>query len=189
MIVKPLKLKTCKQCKIKFIPSKPLQSVCGFTCSLDYTLALKQKKEALESLKERKVTKEKLEKLKSKSEYLKDAQRWFNIWIRKRDESLGCCSCDKQSTWNGQWHASHYRSVGAQASLRFNELNVHKSCSICNNFLSSNAIEYRIRLIKKIGIEQVEWLESEHAPKNYTIDDIKEIKVKYKVLCKELENK
>jgi hypothetical protein len=187
MIVKPLKLKTCKQCKIKFIPSKPLQSVCGFTCSLAYTLALKQKKEALESLKERKVTKEKLEKLKSKSEYLKDAQRWVNKYIRLRDADLPCISCGRFHT--GQFHAGHFRTVGACPSLRFELSNIHKQCAPCNNHLSGNITLYRQSLIKKIGIEQVEWLESEHPPKNYTIDDIKEIKVKYKVLCKELEYK
>ncbi len=51
---------------------------------------------------------------------------------------------------------------------------------------SGNIAEYRIRLIKKIGLDKVEWLEGPHEPAKYTIDDLKELIVKYKAKCKEL---
>jgi len=45
---------------------------------------------------------------------------------------------------------------------------------------SGNILEYRIRLVKKIGQAAVDWLEGPHEPKRYTIDELKEIKAEYK---------
>jgi len=72
-------------------------------------------------------------------------------------------------------------------SLRFCELNVHKQCSVCNNHRSGNIVEYRINLVKKIGAEQVEWLEGSHKPEKYTIEQIKEIRAEYQLKLKELK--
>ena len=79
------------------------------------------------------------------------------------------------------------RSVGACPELRFCELNVHKQCSACNNHKSGNIVEYRINLVKKIGVEQVEWLEGSHEPKKYTIEQIKSIQTEYKNKLRELK--
>ena len=61
-----------------------------------------------------------------------------------------------------------------------------KAISSRNNHKSGNIVEYRINLVKKIGAEQVEWLEGKHEPKKYSIDEIKEIKAKYKNKLREL---
>ena len=180
------KLKTCKACKVKFIPEKTLQFVCSYECSIAYTLVLNKKNKALFALKMRREKKEKLDKLKSKSDWLKETQIEFNKYCRLRDEALPCISC--QRFHNGQYHAGHYRSIGACPSLRFEESNVHKQCSACNNHLSGNIVLYRINLIAKIGVENVEDLEKEQAPKNYTIDDIKALKLFYKAKIKELQH-
>ena len=50
------------------------------------------------------------------------------------------------------------------------------------------ATDYRINLIKKIGLDKVEWLEGQHEPKKYTCEDLKEIELKYKQKLKELLN-
>lgn len=83
------------------------------------------------------------------------AQTVFNAFIRKRDEGLPCISCGSYNTA----HASHFMSAGNYNYLRFNEDNVHLSCVKCNTFLHGNLIEYRKRLIQKIGQERVEYLE------------------------------
>jgi hypothetical protein len=81
----------------------------------------------------------------------------------------------------------HYMSVGSTPELRFNEDNVHKQCERCNTFYSGNLINYRISLIDRIGIERVEFLErKDHAPDKLTIDEIKNIALKYKKLTKKL---
>jgi hypothetical protein len=180
-----LNIRKCKGCGEKFKQQRLLQCVCSPLCAVTYTNASKEKNNRLNALKSRKETKVKLEKLKTRQEHLKDAQRFFNQYIRCRDESLPCISCGRFH--EGQYHAGHYRSVGSSPHLRFEELNVHKQCSVCNNYLSSNAINFRINLIRKIGVEKVDWIESNNEPKHYTIEEIKAIKVKYKQLTKQLK--
>ncbi len=170
MQLKPLKQKKCKICGDKFDPLKPLQAVCGFACAV--AMATKQRE-----LKERKEYKEKKVKLKTKSDWLKEAQTIFNRWIRLRDEKDPCISCGRYHT--GQYHAGHYRTVGSTPELRFCEDNCHKQCSVCNNHLSGNIMLYRQSLIKKLGLAQLEWLEGKHDAKHYTIEEIIEIKKKY----------
>ena len=146
-----------------------------------------QKQAAVEQHKaEKKRLKERKEKLKSRAEWLRDAQAVFNKFIRLRDKDQPCISCGRYH--EGQWHAGHYRSVGACPELRFCELNVHKQCAPCNDHKSGNIIEYRINLVNKIGADKVAWLErQDHEPKKYTIEDCKEIIKHYKAKIKELE--
>ena len=174
-----MKNKKCKHCKATFVPIKPLQVVCGYNCGLLYAKANRLNAE-------KKDTKQRIEKLKSKSDWLREAQSVFNSYIRERDSNLPCVSCGKHHT--GQYHAGHYLSVGSHPELRFAECNVHKQCSVCNNHLSGNQIEYRKNLILKIGINDVEWMESKHEAKKYTIDDIKEIKEVYRLKLKQLKS-
>lgn len=108
------------------------------------------------------------------------AQKVFNQYIRWRDSGLGCISCDKDKYWSGQWHAGHYKTVGAHSELRFNEHNCHKQCSQCNNYLSGNLNNYRKELIKRIGLENVERLEKSQEIPRYRIEDYKAIYEKYK---------
>ena len=180
MITKPIKNKTCKICKVKFTPTRPLQSVCSPHCAYTHAKAVRVKTE-------RKETREAKVRLKSKSDWLKETQTVFNQFIRLRDKEEPCISCQRHH--KGQYHSGHYRSVGAHPELRFDELNVHKQCSVCNNYLSGSLVEYRINLINKIGIDAVNYLEGKHELKHYTIDDIKSIKALYKLKIKALDTK
>ena len=163
------KPKSCKVCKAKFTPRASTQVVCSWQCSLVHTSNEKEKRE-------RKDYREKKEALKTRSEWLKEAQVVFNRYIRERDKDLPCVSCGK-ITDNPQ--AGHYRSVGAAPQLRFAEDNVWSQCVRCNMHQSGNAIEYRINLVKRIGLERVEALESDNEPAKYSIEDAKEIKKLY----------
>ena len=149
------------------------------SCAIEHSRALSAKKT-------KKETTERKKALKSRADWLKEAQAVFNKFIRMRDESQPCISCGRHHT--GQYHAGHYRTVGAAPELRFNELNVHKQCAPCNNHLSGNLLEYRRKLVAKIGIEKVEWLEGKHEAKKYTIDEILEIKKHYQQKIKEMQN-
>ena len=172
------KPKKCKICKNTFEPVRFAQIVCGISCAIEHSRALTEKKKAKEH-------KEAKAKLKSRAEYLKETQAVFNKYIRIRDDALPCISCGRQH--QGQYHAGHYRTVGAAPELRFNELNVNKQCAPCNNHLSGNLVEYRRGLVAKIGIDKVEWLEGKHEAKKYTIDEIQAIKKEYQQKIKELE--
>ena len=175
LIVKP---KKCKSCKQQFEPLRFAQKVCSMKCAIEHSRALSAKKD-------KKETRERKKALKSRAEWLKECQAIFNKFIRMRDEGKPCISCGRYHT--GQYHAGHYRTVGAAPELRFNEINCHKQCSVCNNHLSGNLLEYRRGLVAKIGIERVEWLESKHEAKKYTIEEIQEIKKTYQQKIKELE--
>ncbi|HEY5631819.1 MAG TPA: recombination protein NinG [Nitrososphaeraceae archaeon] len=110
----------------------------------------------------------------------------YNTYIRKRDEKLPCISCG----YNGnsrQFHCGHYRPAGNVAILRFDERNTWKQCSICNNHLSGNLVNYRKELINRIGLDQVEELEATNEPKQYTIEEYAEIIKTYKQKIKELK--
>ena len=119
----------------------------------------------------------------------REAQAAFNAYIRERDRGLPCISCDKPDDGSHQRHASHYKSVGANSALRFNELDVHASCSQCNNMKSGNIQGYRPRLIEKIGQDKFDWLETQNQTIKYTCDELKEIELKYKNKLKELKAK
>ena len=163
-----MKAKKCKHC---LKPHTGINAWCSPNCG--YALAITKVKAAKEK-KERKEIKIRKEKLKSRRDWLKDAQVAFNAYIRARDSGLGCISCGTLTA--GQYHAGHYRTVKAMPELRYNEFNVMLQCAQCNNFDSGNILEYRLGLIKRIGIDKVEWLETnQHESLKYTIDELKEL--------------
>ena len=115
-------------------------------------------------------TKTRKNKIKTKTEWLTEAQAAVNAYVRIRDRGKPCVSCGKPDNGTHQRHASHYRSVGACSSLRFNLKNVYASCQQCNTSKSGNLLEYRIRLKARYGESLVEWLESQNEPKRYETD-------------------
>ncbi|QPB42202.1 recombination protein NinG [Rodentibacter haemolyticus] len=183
MAKKPKEYK-CKVCGDYFVKTvSSLQKVCSPKCALE--LAQNNAQKAREKAEKQKL-KERKAKLKNRSQWLKEAQKVFNQFIRLRDKNEPCISCGNYH--QGKYDAGHYRSVGACPELRFCELNVHKQCVPCNQHKSGNAIEYRINLVKRIGVEKVEWLErQDHDVKKYTKEDCKEIIKYYKARVKELD--
>ena len=176
--MKPIKPKKCKTCGSLFEPRASTQVVCSWQCASAFTAKEKEKRD-------RQEYRQKKQELKSRRDWLNDAQTAFNAYIRFRDDKLPCVSCGRHHT--GQYHAGHYRSVAAASQLRFNEDNVHKQCMPCNTHKSGNAVEYRINLVKRIGLERVEALEADNEPRKWTIDELKELKQKYKDKLKELK--
>ncbi len=181
----PKKPRQCRVCKTMFQPVRCLQTVCSPECAIEQAKAKRAKDERIAVMESRKVIRLQKEKLKSRSEWMKEAQIVFNQYIRERDKNLPCISCGRHH--QGQYHAGHYRTVGSHPELRFEESNAHKQCSVCNNHKSGNIIEYRINLKAKIGNEKLEWLEGNHDSKKYSIDDLKDIKSIYKSKLKELQ--
>jgi hypothetical protein len=177
----------CKVCFCSYTPRDSLQQTCyDFTCAIQYGKKLTAKRLRLEKREGR-------ERLKTRSDWMKDAQKAFNAWIRARDEDHPCISCGTYS-WGGAltgggWDCSHYRSIGANPELRFVELNAHKSCKRCNRDLSGNIVNYRIRLQQRIGGDLLEWLEGPHEPAKYTVDDLKAICARYRAKLKDLKSK
>lgn len=172
----------CKNCKEKFEPVRFNQKYClKDECIRVFVEEAKSKAW--------KKTKSKMKTdLMTLQDYIKLAQITFNKYIRLRDKGNVCISCQKPI--NGVKHASHYLSAGGHSAIRFHEDNVWVSCYKCNVMLSGNAVEYRKALINKIGIERVEWLENNgNSEKKWLKDELQGLIKKYKMKCKELEDK
>lgn len=161
----------CKHCKDKFEPIRFNHKFClNDECIKAFVEEVK--------VQSWKVTKTRMKNdLKTTQDWLKEAQTIFNKFIRLRDNGLPCISCGQKI--NGVKHASHYLSSGGHSAVRFHEDNVWVSCYKCNVMLSGNQIQYRRSLIKKIGVERVEWLEENGSKvKKWTIEELKEL-IKY----------
>lgn len=186
--LKEVKAKTCKNpaCGVSFKPSfSTAQKVCSWACGL--AIAPENREKARKAIAEvgRKEIRAAKERIKPRTQYLREAQQAFNEWVRLRDAALPCVSCGRHH--EGQYHAGHYRTVGANPELRFEPLNVHKQCAPCNNHKSGDIVNYRISLLQRIGAANVEWLEGPHEPQRYTIEDLKKIKTDYRAMTKELK--
>lgn len=186
--LKEVKAKKCKNpaCGVSFKPSfSTAQKVCSWACGL--AIAPENREKARKAIAEvgRKEIRAARERIKPRAQYMREAQQAFNEWIRLRDAALPCVSCGRHH--EGQYHAGHYRTVGANPELRFEPLNVHKQCAPCNNHKSGDIVNYRISLLQRIGSANVEWLEGPHEPQRYTIERLKAIKAEYRAKTRELK--
>ncbi|WP_313087175.1 recombination protein NinG [Stutzerimonas nitrititolerans] len=181
--------KKCRNtaCRTEFVPARPLQTACSVACAIALTQATKARQSREQDKQERAARRAARERIKTKGDYLRETQAAFNEWIRERDRDLPCISCGRHH--QGQWHAGHYRTVGANPELRFNPLNVHKQCAPCNNHKSGDIVNYRINLVERIGADQVEWLEGPHEPKRYTIEELKAMKAKFRAMTRSLKGR
>lgn len=170
-----------KGCNAMYWPRNSFHIACSPSCAAFITIAKKQEKEKVE----RATNKKKLEGLRPASYWVKKAQKVFNAYVRERDKNEPCISCGRHH--DGQYHAGHLLSCGSRPELRFHPSNNNKQCAPCNNHLSGNIINYRPRLIEKVGLEMVEYLENFNSVQRLTIEDFKEIESHYKQLLKEMK--
>ena len=181
--MRSLKPKKCRICGELFQPRSTLQRVCSVKCGAVWALELKAKEEA-------KADRMQREKLKTRADWMKEAQHEFNRYIRLRDEALPCVSCGRvevEWTRGGSWDCGHYLTVGAHSELRFHPLGAAKQCKKCNagagRFAKKNGTvtqQYRVELINRIGLANVEWLEGPHQVYRWIPLDLMEIKEYYK---------
>ena len=195
--------RTCSSCKLKFESEAMFYSgliaYCSAKCGSILALKLLNKKREEEAKDYRKETRRRKDALNQndKKFWKKKAQNEaFNPYIRLRDKDEPCISCSKyeheiEPGPKGTWDCGHYLSVGAFEELRFEPLNAHKQCYKCNRggemWMKKGSTvtqNYRVNLIKKIGIDQVLWIEGPHEPTRYRLDDYKEIYNRYKGLIK-----
>lgn len=179
-----------EQCRKLFEPTfSSLQVACSPECAHAWSRTTQGQNHVAKA--KRKEHRERKAALKTKGDWLAEAQVQFNKYIRLRDYDQPCISCNTPpNDRTNFWDCGHYRSVGACPELRFEELNAHKQCKKCNRTdsgLSGNIVEYRIRLTNRIGVRKLNWLEGPHVMPRLRIEDIKFIKSKYTALCKALQ--
>lgn len=183
--------KTCKApgCKAKYFPARAFQSWCSPECGYAILKAKEAKEQQAKAKMERKADRVKRESLKTRSDWIKEAQRVFNAYVRARDRAAGhpCISSRRPLDWTGNAvDAGHYRSVGAAPHLRFDPRNCHAQSKHDNQYKAGNVVEYRLNLIDRIGLEAVEALESDQTPRRHTIEELKQIIATYRAKTKEL---
>ena len=184
----------CRHCQIythDFIVVGVI-AFCNFDHATSYAYANRSKGAAIKQKIARKVTRDKKEKLKTRGQWVKEAQAAFNKYIRIRDTEHGCISCGKSryeieaaQGWKvgGCWDAGHFIPRAVKQQLKFNTYGCHKQCKSCNGgsgkFSSKAATvgeTYRIKLIDKIGISRVEDLEGNNELDKMDIDYLKRVK-------------
>lgn len=170
----------CALCRQKIPLNDAIISRLKAFCSINHLLEYSKTERAKQYIKKavRKETKERKEKLKTRSQWQKEAQKAFNGYIRGRDREKPCVSCGALQgvvVRGGAFDAGHYRSRGSAPHLAFHTHNCHAQCVKCNRFLGGNIVEYRKELITRIGIEKLEMLEQDNRPRHYTGEDLKRI--------------
>lgn len=186
---KPRKKYKCKVCREMYERRNSMQIVCGPKCAHAWADSIAIKAAAQREQEERKKTRVQKEALKTRSQWMKEAQVEFNRYIRVRDAGLPCICCGKPlglEEIGGAYDCGHYRSVGSAPHLRFDPRNAHAQRKQCNRYGAGRAVDYRIGLIARLGLGVVEALESDTEVKKYTIEDLKGIKAHYKALTKQL---
>lgn len=160
----------------------PVGWFCRLQCSINYATKRSQKAQERQKkqsdTKARVIHKRRVKALKTKSQWIKEAQSAVNKYIRIRDTGLGCISCGSlpDNKRGGTMDAGHYRSRGAAPHLRFNTWNISAQCVKCNRFNSGSAVDYRLGLIERIGIERVEQLEQNNTSNRFTVEYLERIK-------------
>ncbi|MEH5743828.1 recombination protein NinG [Atlantibacter hermannii] len=186
----------CIHCREWFYPVRNEQVVCSFECAsaVGKEQTAKNQADAMRAEKKRQREEEKEQRarqaerrqaVKPLSYFIKQAQQAFNEFIRYRDRHLPCISCGRHH--DGQYHAGHYRTTGANPELRFDEDNCHKQCAPCNNHLSGNLTAYRPALIAKIGQERFDVLMGLHKLPKWGRDDYIRIRDEYRAKLKKLK--
>ncbi len=188
--------RTCKICKEKFIATFENVWWCCPEHGAIYAIELRTKEKVKSEAKrikaqheaekaDRQRLAEKKQQVKPVSYFIKQAQQAFNEFIRYRDRHLPCISCGRHH--EGQYHAGHFRTTGANPELRFNEDNCHKQCAPCNNHLSGNLIAYRPALIAKIGQARFDALMGPHELPKWKREDYIRIREEYRAKLKAMK--
>ena len=179
--------KKCKNCGNLFTPYTSLQKYCTESECIRVFVEETKAKE----WKKKKAKKK--EELMTVQDWIKIAQQTFNKYIRLRDKDKGCISCGKQLT--SKFDAGHFYNANNHWAVRFDERNVHGQCVNCNQHKHGNLLEYRVRLMFRLGdgvegLNQMYLLEMEaKKTRKYSIDELKNIVILYKQKIKDYEKK
>ena len=172
-----MRTRRCYLCKKKVAEADAVTGQLKAFCCMDHLLKWSKSEMGKEAVKKayKRETKEMKEKLKSRSDWLREAQTAFNAYVRIRDKGKQCVSCGKPDDGSHQRHASHYRP-SVNRAVTFNTYNVNASCAQCNTMKSGNLIPYRSHLVEMIGEKKVLWLESQNQPHSQDIEYLKRLK-------------
>ncbi len=182
---------SCKVCKSKYVKLSMSHVACSPACAIEWAKRQREKREREAMRADRVADRAKKEAMKPRPQLIKEAQTAFNRYIRARDAFQPCICCGRPLTSSQGLNShnvdcGHYRSVGSAPHLRFDERNAHAQLVQCNRYGAGRAVDYRLGLIERIGLEAVEALESDQESRNWTHDDLRSIRRIYELKLKDL---
>lgn len=187
------KPRKCRVCKTVFVPARSTQTVCSPVCAGAWSKKLAEEKAARAKREERKSMKERAIKLKTRREWIAEAQAAVNKVARLRDllAGHGCISCGARprQKFGGTFDAGHYRSVGSAPHMRYYLPAIRGQCVRCNRDLGGSAVNFRKGLIERIGINRVEEIESMQWTAKWSIEYLQRLKKVMNRKAKRLERR
>lgn len=178
--------KTCRICAKTFKPFSTTAQICGAKrCLSGYVEALDKTRKA--DLKRRK------EAVKTRSDWMVEAQAAINKYARLRDIRLGygCITCHLQyeNRQGGAFDAGHMHSRGSRPELRFHLHNIALQCVKDNRYLAGRALEFRAAMVVRHGVAKIEALEAIKGPAKFSIDYLKRIKQVFAKKARRMEKR
>lgn len=207
LTVKRSRPKKCRvaECRATFVPAQPFQTWCSPDCAVAIIRQRQEKQRKSFAQRERREIKVRKEKLKTRTDHLKDAEKAVRDYRRMYELSIGsgCISCGESQEsilaaqgWKtgGAFDAGHFLGKGARPELRLVSNNIWLQCKSCNAGSSKYARKgqtvsqaFRAGLIARIGLEAVEALEADHYPRKHTVEELKAITAEYRAKTQELK--
>ncbi len=184
-------VKRCTQCKEYFKVGLKTWKIYPFGSFHNESCASKGRKRALKigvnhvkKLRKKRNSEwgERKEKMLGIRHQEKLTQAVINKYVRERDRfnERGCISCgnpiDYTPRIGGACDAGHYKTQKAHPEIRFNVNNINAECKHCNNFNQDHIISMAVNIARRYGRDRLDWLNSHHKLKKYTIDDHKRIR-------------
>lgn len=179
----------CKHCRLR---TDDVRQRIHPACVEPWLESEKTKKASIKVKVDRALLREYREKRKTIAGRIAEAQTQFNLYIRLRDRGHPCICCAQAliaGEVGGLYDCGHYRSTGSASHLRFNENNAHGQRKYCNRHRGGRAVDYRIGLIERIGLQAVEALEADNTVHKWTHAELIEIKRVYRAKAKALKQR
>ena len=176
-----MRTRRCSLCRKKVEAESAVIGSLKAFCSMEHLIEFSRSAagKKIKQSAEKKVIKETKERLKTRSDRMRDAQTAFNRYIRARDRVKPCICCGRSQgdiKHGGAVDAGHYRSRGSAPGLKFNLFNCHSQLAYCNRYLSGNVVGYRAGLIERIGLDRVERLEQDNSPRRFDAEYLDRVK-------------
>jgi hypothetical protein len=117
------------------------------------------------------------------------ADKYFSLWIRLRDaDENGCAYCITCGVYKPVKMMDNSHFVGRQhQATRFDEMNCHTACKMCNGFEEGRKAEYEHYLVERYGEQDVNLLKLRgQSTCHRSAFDLKQIAEFYKLKAKEL---
>lgn len=176
-----MRTRRCALCRKKVEADKAIIGSLKAFCCMEHLIEFSRSAAAQQITRKarNKEARDTKERLKTRSDRVKEAQAAFNRYIRARDRNKPCICCGRSQgdlKHGGAVDAGHYRSRGSAPGLKFNLFNCHSQLAYCNRYLSGNVVGYRAGLIARIGLDRVERLEADNSPRRFDAEYLKRVK-------------